>query len=76
MVSNLVTNYDSAKPHLLMKIAQGDLESTIQILQAGYPINEPIEPNLGRTLLMQACIYEQEKILHWLLEKTKTDVNI
>ena len=40
-----------------MKIAQGDLQTTIQILQAGYPINEPIEPNQGTTIVMQAVIY-------------------
>ena len=76
MKSNQGTNYDSAKPHLMMKIAQGDLESTKQILQAGYPIDEPVEPGLGKTILMQVCIYQQETILQWLLAKTKPNVNI
>ncbi len=68
--------YDSAKPHLLMRIAQGDLQTTIEILQSGYPIDEPIEPNLGTTVVMQAVIYQQQQILDWLLSKTKPNVNI
>ncbi len=62
-----MANFDSVKPHLLMRIAQGDFETVIQILQAGYPIDDPIESNQGTTIVMQAVIYGQQQILGWLL---------
>ena len=56
-----------AKPFLIKAITKNDLKTLERIMKAGYPIDEPVQPQGGQTPLMFAASCGQPEVIEFLL---------